>query len=140
MSDECTDASNREQLVICIRWVDSNQEAHEEFIGMYKLDNIQANTIVAAIRDVLVRLNLPMSKYRGQCYDGASTMRGAKSGVATQLLKDEPRALYLHCYGHALNLAVGDMVKKCKLLKDILDTTFEVSKLVKFSPKKGCTL
>ena len=136
MSDECTDASNREQLVICIRWVDSNLEPHEEFKGMYKLDNIQADTIVAAIKDVLIRLNLPMSKCRGQCYDGASTMKGAKSGVTTQLLKDEPRALYLHCYGHALNLAVGDTVKKCKLLKDTLDTTFEVSKLVKFSPKK----
>ena len=63
-------------------------------------------------------------------------MKGAKSGVATQLLKDEPRAVYMHCYGHALNLAVGDTVKRCKLMKDSLDTTFEVSKLVKFSPKR----
>ena len=31
MSDECTDASNREQLVMCIRWVDSNFEPHEGF-------------------------------------------------------------------------------------------------------------
>ncbi len=137
MSDESTDASNREQLVICIRWVDSNLEAHEEFIGLYKLDNIKANSIVAAIRDALIRLNLAMSKCRGQCYDGASTMKGEKSGVATQLLNDEPRAVYIHCYGHALNLAVGDTVKGCKVLKDTLETTFEVSKLVKFSPKRG---
>ena len=53
MSDECTDASNREQLAICIRWIDSDLEPYEEFIGMYKPDNIQADTIVAAIRDVL---------------------------------------------------------------------------------------
>ena len=66
MSDECTDASNREQLVICIRWVDSNLEAHEEFIGLYKIDNIQADTIFAAIRDALIRLNLALSKCRGQ--------------------------------------------------------------------------
>lgn len=65
MSDECTDVSNREQLVICIRWVDSKLEVHEEFIGLYKLDNIQADTIVAAIRDALIRLNLAMSKCRG---------------------------------------------------------------------------
>ena len=43
----------------------------------------------------------------------------------------------MHCYGHALNLAVGDTVKRCKLLKDALDITFEVSKLVKFSPKRN---
>ena len=63
-------------------------------------------------------------------------MKGEKSGVATQLLKDECRAMYTHCYGHSLNLAVADTVKQCKLVKDALDTTFEVSKLVKFSPKR----
>lgn len=52
MSDECTDVSNREQLVICIRWVDLNLEAHEEFIGLYKVDNIKADTIVGGIRDI----------------------------------------------------------------------------------------
>ena len=134
---ECTDTSNKEQLVICIRWVDSNLEAHEEFIGMYKIDNIQADTILAAIKDVLIRLKLVMTKCREQCYDGATTMRGPKNGVATQLLRDEPRAVYVHCYGHALHLAVGDSVRHCKLLKDTIDITFEVSKLVKFSPKSN---
>ena len=42
MCDECTDAANREQLVVCIRWVDYALEAHEEMIGFYKLDNIEA--------------------------------------------------------------------------------------------------
>ena len=33
-------------------------------------------------------------------------------------------------------MAVGDTVKRCKVLKDTLAITFEVSKLVKFSPKR----
>ena len=33
-------------------------------------------------------------------------------------------------------MAVGDFVKNSKLLKDALEITFEVSKLVKFSPKR----
>jgi hypothetical protein len=41
-------------------------------------------------------------------------MSGAKSGVSTQILKEEPRAIYTHCYGHALNLAAGDTIKKNK--------------------------
>lgn len=77
----------------------------------YKVDDISANTIVATIKDALVRMNLALSKCRGQCYDGASAMSGAKSGVAKQLSEDENRAVYLHCYGHALNLAVGNSVK-----------------------------
>ena len=34
MCDECCNVSNREQLVVCIRWVDSKLQAHEEFIGI----------------------------------------------------------------------------------------------------------
>ena len=63
-------------------------------------------------------------------------MVGTRNGVATQLREEENRAVFFHCYGHALNLAVGDSVKNSKLLKDALENTFEVSKLVKFSPKR----
>ena len=134
MCDECTDTSNR-QLVICIKWVNEQLQPQEDFIGLYK-DDISANTIVATIKDALVRLNLVLSKCRGQCYDGASAMSGVRSGLAKQLNEDENRAVFLHCYGHALNLAVDDSVKNSKPLKDALEITFEVSKLVKYSPKK----
>ena len=36
MVDETTDVSNKEQVVICFRWVDSKLEAHEVFIGLYQ--------------------------------------------------------------------------------------------------------
>ena len=51
------------------------------------------------------------------------------------MLAIEPRALYTHCYGHSLNLATCDAIKKCKLTRDAMDVTYEISKLVKFSPK-----
>ena len=141
MCDECTDASNKEQLVICIRWIsNSDLEVHEDVIGLYAIDNISASTIVHVIKDALVRMNLGLSRCRGQCYDGASNMSGPRSGVAKQLRDEEPRALYLHCHGHALKLAAGDSIKKCKVTKDALDVTFEVSKLVKFSPKRSLEL
>ena len=137
MSDECTDSSNKEQLVICIRWVDDYLEPHEDFIDLYQVDNICARTIVAVIKDVLLCLNLPLERCRGQCYDGASTMKGARNGVAKQLCDEEPRAIYLHCYGHAFNLAVADSVRNSRVMKDALDVTYEASKLVKFSPKRN---
>ncbi len=59
-------------------------------------------------------------------------MSGSKHGVAKQILDDETRAVYTHCYGHAaLNLAVGDVVKQCKLMKHSLETVNEISKLIK---------
>ena len=85
-------------------------------------------------------MNFSLSRCRRQCYDGAANKKGGNTGVAKQLLDEEPRALYTHCYGHALNLAVGDAVKHCKVMKDALDTTYEVSKLVKYSPKRDTAL
>ena len=136
MCDECTDASNREQLAICIRWVDADLEPHEDFIGLYQLDKTSADFITGRIKDVLVRLEVSLSRCRGQCFDGASTMRGARNGVAKQLSDEESRAVYIHCYGNALSLAAGDSIKNSKVMKDALDITFEVSKLIKFSPKR----
>ncbi len=112
MIDECVDVSSKEQLTICIRYVDPDLEVHEEFIGLYLCPNIKADTIVSVLKDVLVRLNLDLSRCRGQCYDGGSNMAGARNGVKTQILMQEPRALFTHCYGHALSLAVADSIKR----------------------------
>ena len=90
MVDECVNISNREQLVLCSRYVDTEVVAHEDFIGLYECPNITANTIVAAIDDVLLRLNLSVSKCRGQCYNGRRNMAGSKNGVKEQILEKEP--------------------------------------------------
>ena len=137
MADECTDCSNREQFTINIRWVDASLQDNVAFIGLYAVDAINANCLVSAIKDVLIRMNLKLSCCRGQCYDGASNMSGIKSGVAAQLCAEEKRALFTHCYCHALNLAIGDTIKQSKVCKNALDVAFEITKLVKFSPKRN---
>ena len=35
MADESTDASNKEQVVVVIRWVDKSLDVHEDFIHLY---------------------------------------------------------------------------------------------------------
>ena len=81
-------------------------------------------------------MNLTLAKARGQCYDGASNMCGIRSGVAKQIQDEEPRALFTHCYGHSLSLAASDTIKKCKTMKSALETTYEITKLVKYSPRR----
>jgi hypothetical protein len=53
LADETTDASNRQQLVVCIRWIDDGLQAHEDFIGLYKIDNTKASTPAESIKDVV---------------------------------------------------------------------------------------
>ena len=79
MCDECTDISNKEQLTICLRWLDQNLHDHENFIGLYQADDITADTLTDSIKDALLQLQIDLSMWQGQCYDGASNMSGVKT-------------------------------------------------------------
>lgn len=50
-------------------------------------------------------------------------MTGRKKGVGSQILQDFPLEFLTHCYGHALNLAVSDMIRLKRLLRDTMDTS-----------------
>ena len=76
MADETADVSNKEQLVICIRWVDYCFVIHNEFKGMYPLERTTAVQVVAILKNALLRMNLNTQRARGQCYDGAATVAG----------------------------------------------------------------
>lgn len=140
MVDETTDASNKEQAVFCIRYLDAELRPIEVLMGLYKLDDTKSETLVRMIKDVLLRCSLKLEDIRGQCYDGAANMKGAKTGVAARIMQDEPRAIYIHCMGHSLNLAVQDTVKQNRVLKDCLDYSYELIKLIKKSPRRSSLL
>ncbi|XP_068725038.1 zinc finger MYM-type protein 1-like isoform X1 [Montipora capricornis] len=140
MADETADVSNKEQLVICIRWVDHCFVIHEDFIGMHPLERTTADQVVAILKNDLLRMNLNIQHALGQCYDGAATMAGEKTGVATQIKTINGKCLYTHCYGHALNLAVADAIKSVQCISDSLDTVREIGKLVKKSPQRNTKL
>ena len=136
MIDETRDCANTEQVTVVVRMVTYEFDVHEQFLGMYGAPSVDAQTLTTAIKDVFERFNFSFNKLRGQCYDGASAMSGAKSGLARRILEIEPRALFTHCYGHSLNLAACDTMKQIKLLKDALGVHSLITKLLKYSPRR----
>ena len=88
----------------------------------------------------MIRLNIPLSNACGQCYDGAKSMCGIKNGVSNNILSENPKAFLTRCFGHALNLAVGNMVKDARFLKDCMDRTYHISNLIQKSPKRDAML
>ena len=66
--------------------------------------------LTAVILDCLLRLNLNIHLAREHGYDGAAVMSGVRNGVATKIAAIEARAVYIHCAGHSLNLALQDCV------------------------------
>ena len=60
-----------------------------------------------------------------------------RNGVATQISREKKRAVYTHCYANSLNLAVDNIIKRSKVCNYALDVAFEMTKLVRFSPKRN---
>ena len=108
-------------------------EVHAEVIGLHSLESTSAECRHDSFTNSrhFASHNIKIDHCRGQCYDGASNMSGVRSGVATKLLGLESRAFYTNCYGHALNLATQDALKGEKTMRDVLDTVFEITKLIK---------
>ena len=101
------------------------------------MNSITADLLTYHIKDALLCLIVQRSQCRGQCYGGATNMSGIRSGVSTHIIKEDKRTVYTHCYVHALNLAIGETIKCSRVCCDALDVTFEISKLIKFSPKRN---
>lgn len=44
------------------------------------------------------------------------------------------RAVYIHCYDHALNLACNDAIKECKTIQNVLENSGKTTKQMKCQP------
>ncbi|XP_046569596.1 zinc finger MYM-type protein 1-like [Haliotis rubra] len=109
---------------------------NEDAIGLYEVPSTTSATLTEVLKDTLIRCDLPLSNCRGQGYDSASNFQGHVNGVAVQLQGEEPRAVHVHCLAHCINLALQEATRACKPLRDALDITIEVNKLIKYSPKR----
>ena len=137
IADEATDTSNKEQLVICIRWVDEEFHIHEDPVELIDLPKTDSTTITNALKDCLIRFSLPLSQCRGQAYDGASSMSGYLNGVAARIEQDVPAAIFVHCFAHCTNLCLQSAGLQCVPIRDALDLVMETSQLILKSPKRS---
>ena len=82
---------------------------------------------------------LPVSLLRGQSYDGAGAMSGQIRGAASRISSKYPKAVYVHCAAHRLNLCI---VKCCKIrtVSNMIDTVNSVAHFFNNSPKRQLAL
>ena len=62
MCNEATDVKNISELVVCLRWVDNEMEAHDVFVGLKNMPNIDADLIVRELEVALWRMHLKLKK------------------------------------------------------------------------------
>ena len=136
LADETRDVSNREQLVVCIRWVSDCYEISEDVVGMIQLSDTSAETIYKSLKTSLISLGLQIENCRGQGYDGASNFQGHISGVGKRFQEDNPAAIPVHCLAHCVNLCVQEVARKVSSIKEGLNFAMDVIQLIKLSPKR----
>ena len=54
LKNQLHDIANKEQFTINIRWVGEDLQDHEDFIGLYQVESIDANCLVFTIIDALL--------------------------------------------------------------------------------------
>lgn len=86
--DETQDMKKHEQVSIVLRYCDTQLNVFESFIGFYRTDKMDGESLSNLLKHTLLTLGLKIENIRGQCYDGAASMRGSYSGVAKRI-KDE---------------------------------------------------
>lgn len=140
LADDASDSSNKKQLPLVLRFVDKERNVREEFVGFSECeDGVTGQAIGTLILKAIQELGLFMDFCKGQCYDGAGNMSGPCKGAAATVRGQYPKAIYIHCMAHRLNLSV---VRACKIqnVRNMFDTVQQVTRSFKYSPKKEALL
>lgn len=108
----------------------------EYLLGFYNVNSTTADALYKAVMDVFVRFQFDMPKLRGQCYDGASNMSGRHNGLHAKIMMQEPRALYVHCNAHNINLVVQYAISTVPWTRDNIGVAKEIIRFFRDSPKR----
>ncbi|XP_057307823.1 zinc finger MYM-type protein 1-like isoform X2 [Hydractinia symbiolongicarpus] len=140
LADEAADLSNKEQMSLVLRFVDSNLNIREEFVQYIHCDEgLAGKDLKSVLLKSLHNLTLNIKDCRGQAYDGAGAVAGYKNGLSAHILNLNKKAIYVHCNSHRLNLAVG---KSCtiSLVAHVMAKIKHISYFFNYSQKRQQSL
>lgn len=106
LGDETLDVSGTEQLSLCARYVYKGI-LREDFLSFIEVYDLTAENISDKILEKCREIGLNLNKLVGQGYDGAATMGGHINGVQMRIKREYPKATYVHCSAHRLNLVLS---------------------------------
>ncbi|XP_033746866.1 zinc finger MYM-type protein 1-like [Pecten maximus] len=138
LADETTDKSTKEQVTICLRFIDPHNkyEIREEFLAFQEAtDGISGEALADLLLSSLREHGVDVGKMCAQGYDGASNMSGRYRGVQARVREINPDTVYVHCKEHCLNLAI---VHSCKeqCVRTIMGTVQDITFALDYSSKR----
>lgn len=130
MVDETKDKSKKEQMSFILRFLDEDYNICEKSIGCFHMTKSDAVTLSDQIFKIIVDNNLNINNCVAQCYDGASVMSGAYTGVQERIRDKVPHAIYIHCYAHRLNLCLIQTLQNIQYVDNFFNTIQELYKFL----------
>ena len=111
------------------------EEIREVFVYFLEVKRITGRVLGEAILNWLKAHDISPVDMRGQCYDGASNMCGARSGVKAVVQEPAPKAMYYHCAAHRHNLSV---LSACSIpsFKNAESYLGEIARFFNYSAKR----
>ncbi|XP_044133368.1 zinc finger MYM-type protein 1-like [Bufo gargarizans] len=115
---DCTpDISHKEQMSFTVRFLDNSTgdlKVKEHFIGFQTVDDTTGKGLADFLLQFLSEKKLDIDNCCGQGYDNGANMAGKNSGVQSRVLSINPRAIFVPCGCHCLNLVIGDAARSGK--------------------------
>ncbi|XP_044147234.1 zinc finger MYM-type protein 1-like [Bufo gargarizans] len=114
---DCTpDMSHTEQISIVVRFVVLDQsakkiEVREHFLDFCPVNNTTSEGLTSFLLAYLKNNHIAIENMRGQGYDNGANMKGKHNGLQQRILNINPRAFFVPCSAHTLNLVVNDAAK-----------------------------
>ncbi|XP_058410086.1 E3 SUMO-protein ligase KIAA1586 homolog isoform X2 [Diceros bicornis minor] len=132
--DDASTVSKKSTLVIYLQCtVQSAPAPVMLFVALKELVSTTAecifNTLLSTLNDCGFTNEYLKANLIAFCSDGANTMLGRKSGVATKLLESFPEIIIWNCLNHRLQLSLDDSISEIKQVnhfKIFLDKIYSI--------------
>lgn len=110
--DESTDVGTTKFLGVVVKYLSrSKDKIVSTFLKLQEIDHGDADSIVAAIRTVLIEFGLDIQRMVGLGTDNANVMVGHIGGVYTKLKVEVKHLILIPCVYHSLQLAISETCK-----------------------------
>lgn len=111
--DTTTDVANLEQFSLFVRFLNEDGDVEERLIAIKVATDASGLGMFNLLCDICQHFDIDwINNLCAQSYDGAASMQGCYSGVKTLVQEKNPRAIYVWCFAHILNLVVVDTCDK----------------------------
>jgi len=127
ISDGTQDQSKMQCVLLC--YLESSScglRPVERPVDIFTTGDTAGMVLSRRIEQTLSRVHVPLEWLVGQSYDGAGYVRGRYSGPKKHILEIAPRAAYVWCNAHRLNLVVEAVLKCSSAICNALGTVQEL--------------